>query len=240
MTERLQKWLAGKGVASRREAERWIAAGRVSIDGKTAQVGQSVSGDERILVDGKPVRNAQREVPQRTLIYHKPPGELCTRSDPQGRKTIFHTLPRVIGARWISVGRLDMNTSGLLLVTTDGELANRLMHPSSGLQREYIVRALGELTNQQLDQLQKGVELDDGKARFDLIEQTAGEGANRSYRVVVSEGRNRIVRRMFEAVGCRVNRLMRVNYGPIGLPRELRPGQYRELNSRELRSLSSI
>lgn len=239
MADRLQKYLANKGVGSRRELERWIEAGRISVNGQVAKLGDKVDGSERILLDGKPIRGAEREARKRTIIYHKPPGEICSRSDPQGRKTIFHSLPRVLGARWISVGRLDYQTSGLLLVTTDGELANRLMHPSSELQREYMVRALGELSAQQLQQLQEGVQLEDGTARFDSIEQTTGEGANRSYRVVVSEGRNRIVRRLFEAVSCKVNRLMRVRYGSVSLPRDLRPGKYRELTAAELRQLQA-
>jgi len=237
VAERLQKWLAGKGLGSRREIERWISAGRITVDGEVAALGAKVEGTERVCVDGKPVRVSEREVKDRTIIYHKPPGEICTRSDPQGRKTIFKSLPRVLGARWISVGRLDYQTSGLLILTTDGELANRLMHPSSELQREYVVRALGELDDAALAELRKGVVLDDGKARFESIELSSGEGANKSYLVSVREGRNRIVRRLFEKVGCRVNRLMRVRYGPISLPRDLRPGKYRELNEHEIAEL---
>ena len=237
MAERLQKWLAGKGLGSRREIERWISAGRITVDGEVAALGAKVAGTERVCVDGKPVRVSEREIKDRTIIYHKPPGEICTRSDPQGRKTIFKSLPRVLGARWISVGRLDYQTSGLLILTTDGELANRLMHPSSELQREYVVRALGQLNDKQLAELRKGVELEDGVARFESIELSSGEGANKSYVVSVSEGRNRIVRRLFEKVGCRVNRLMRVRYGPISLPRDLRPGKHRELNEQEIAEL---
>jgi len=239
VAERLQKWLAGRGMGSRREIERWISEGRITVDGEVATLGIKVAGTERIYVDRKLVRVSAREVKPRTIIYHKPPGEICTRSDPQGRKTIFKSLPRVIGARWISVGRLDFQTSGLLILTTDGELANRLMHTSSELQREYVVRAWGELNDEQLAELRKGVELEDGKARFDSIELSAGEGANKSYRVAVSEGRNRIVRRLFEKVGCRVNRLMRVQYGPVSLPRDLRIGKYRELNECEIEQLTS-
>jgi len=239
VAERLQKWLAGKGAGSRREIERWIVAGRITVDGAVAQLGAKVDGTERICVDGKAIRVSEREVKPRTIIYHKPPGEICTRSDPQGRKTIFKSLPRVIGARWISVGRLDFQTSGLLILTTDGELANKLMHPSSELQREYVVRAWGELNDEQLAELRKGVELEDGMARFDNIELSSGEGANKSYLVAVSEGRNRIVRRLFEKVGCRVNRLMRVRYGPVSLPRDLRPGKYRELDEREIEQLAA-
>ena len=237
MAERLQKWLAGQGFGSRREIERWIEAGRITINDEPATLGIKVEGTERIAIDGKPVRRPKREAGRRVIMYHKPPGELCTRSDPEGRRTVFQSLPRVLGGRWISVGRLDYQTSGLLILTTDGELANRLMHPSSELQREYVVRALGELSDAQLQQLKTGVKLDDGPAHFDEIVETRGEGANRSYRVVVSEGRNRIVRRLFEAVGCRVNRLMRVSYGPLALPRDLRPGKYRELSERDVQAL---
>jgi len=235
--ERLQKWLAGKGLGSRREIEGWITAGRVTVNGKAATLGLKVGGAERICVDGKPVRNREGEVRHRTLIYHKPPEEICTRADPEGRRTVFHSLPRMIGARWISVGRLDYQTTGLLIVTTDGSLANRLMHPSSRLQREYAVRAFGEPSDEQLEQLTRGVELEDGPARFDSLVVTEGEGANKSYLVTVSEGRNRIVRRLFEQIDCRVNRLMRVRYGSLTLPRDLRQGKYRELTEQEVAQL---
>ena len=198
MAERLQKWLAGQGLGSRREIERWITAGRISVDGELAELGLKVEGTEQIEIDGKAMRMPTHEKKPRTLIYHKPPGEICTRSDPQGRRTIFQSLPKVLGARWVSVGRLDFQTTGLLILTTDGELANRLMHPSSELQREYVVRAFGEPTEEQLAELMQGVELEDGKAKFESIVVTEGEGSNRSYRVSVSEGRNRIVRRLFE------------------------------------------
>jgi 23S rRNA pseudouridine2605 synthase len=238
VVERLQKWLAGKGYGSRREIEKWIAEGRITVDGAVAILGAKVDGSERISVDGKPVRNSSREFQHRTLMYHKPPGEICSRSDPQGRRTIFHSLPKIIGRRWISVGRLDYQTTGLLLITTDGDLANRLMHPSSELSREYVVRALGELSQEQVDQLLQGVQLEDGPAKFDALSLSKGEGANRSYAVTVSEGRNRIVRRLFEHVGCKVSRLMRVRFGPIALPRDLRQGQYRQLGAREIELLS--
>jgi 23S rRNA pseudouridine2605 synthase len=239
VAERLQKWLANKGYGSRREIERWIEAGRISVDGEVASLGLKVEGTERVAIDGKPLRQSKREAQNRTIIYHKPPGEICSRTDPQGRRTIFHSLPRVLDGRWISVGRLDFQTTGLLILTTDGDLANKLMHPSSELQREYVVRAYGELSDEQLTTLRTGVELEDGKAKFVVIEQTGGEGANRSYRVVVSEGRNRIVRRLFEAVDCRVSRLLRTSYGPISLPRALRPGKHRELDDRELELLTA-
>ncbi len=210
-----------------------IAAGRISVNGEVAELGMKVDGTERIKVDGKLIRTTARKTKQRTIIYHKPPGEICTRSDPQGRRTVFESLPRVLDARWVTVGRLDYQTSGLLILTTDGELANKLMHPSGELQREYSVRALGELSDLQLGELRSGVKLEDGEARFDDIRVADSKAANKSYRVVVSEGRNRIVRRLFEHVGCRVNRLMRVRYGPVTLPRDLRPGKYRELSEAE-------
>lgn len=239
MAERLQKWLASRGIASRRQAEAMIAAGRVRVNGRVAELGMKVDGDERVEVDGKPVRISPRQRKPRVLIYHKPVGEICTRSDPKGRRTVFESLPKVLDARWITVGRLDYQTSGLLLVTTDGELANRLMHPSSELEREYSVRAFGELTADQLEKLKSGVELEDGNARFEDIRVTDSGGANKSYRVAVSEGRNRIVRRLFEHAGCRVNRLMRVRYGPVSLPRDLKPGEFRELNEAETNELRS-
>jgi 23S rRNA pseudouridine2605 synthase len=239
LAERLQKWLAGKGLGSRREIEKWIVDGRVTVDDKQAVLGAKVDGTERIKVDRKLIRNPIREVRSRVIIYHKPPGEICTRSDPQGRKTIFSSLPKVLGARWINVGRLDFQTSGLLILTTDGELANLLMHPSSELKREYVVRAMGDLSDEQLAELKTGVELEDGKCRFESIELSSGEGANKSYRVMVREGRNRIVRRLFEKVGCRVSRLMRVSYGPVSLPRDLRSGQYRELDEQAVEELTN-
>jgi 23S rRNA pseudouridine2605 synthase len=236
MAERLQKWLAGQGLGSRREIERWIKEGRIHVDGELAELGVKITGDERIQIDGKPLRKTRgkKDQPFRVLLYNKPPGEICTRSDPEGRRTVFQSLPKVIGGRWITVGRLDLQSTGLLIVTTDGQLANTLMHPSSELEREYAVRALGELSDEQMQRLIRGVELDDGTGKFKSVVLVDGEGANRSYRVIVTEGRNRIVRRMFEAVGCRVNRLMRITYGPVELPRDLRPGKYRELAAEEI------
>jgi 23S rRNA pseudouridine2605 synthase len=239
MAERLQKWLAGQGLGSRREIERWITAGRIEVDGQKAELGIKVTGTERIVIDGKQLRKPRedRQQKSRVLIYNKPPGEICSRSDPEGRRTVFQSLPRVIGARWITIGRLDYQTTGLLLVTTDGELANALMHPSGQQRREYVVRALGELSEEQKNKLLQGIKLEDGPAKFTSLEQTEGEGANHSYRVVVTEGRNRIIRRMFEAVDCRVNRLMRVSYGSVLLPRKLRSGQFQEMSEQEVEQL---
>jgi 23S rRNA pseudouridine2605 synthase len=237
MAERLQKYLAGLGLGSRRQIEGWIREGRILVDDVPAELGLRVEGTERIVVNGKPVRVPTHERKQRTLMYHKPPEEICSRSDPQGRRTIFESLPKLLGARWISVGRLDFQTTGLLIVTTDGELANRLMHPSSELEREYSVRVQGQLDDERIAQLLAGIELDDGMAKFDALTVNEGKGANHSCLVTVSEGRNRIVRRLFEQVGCRVSRLMRIRYGALSLPRDLRPGKYRELSDAEIKAL---
>ncbi len=238
MPERLQKWLAGQGLGSRRALEVWIKAGRVTVDGEVASLGRKVTGAEVILVDGQRVgAGSKRTAPPRTLMYHKPIGEICTRSDPEGRPTVFENLPKLRGQRWISVGRLDVQTSGLLLFTTDGELSHRLMHPSAGLEREYAARVQGLLDENALKKLRHGIQLPDGEARFDHLEQGGGEGQNRWYRVVVSEGRNRVVRRLFEAVGGRVSRLIRVRIGPLQLPRDLPRGRMRDLDADELRNL---
>lgn len=235
--ERIQKVLAAAGIASRRKLEAWIRAGRVSVNGETAGIGQKISRSDRIAIDGKPVvlTSARRG---RVLMYHKPVGELCTRDDPGGRPTIFDKLPAPAAGRWISVGRLDINSVGLILLTTDGQLANALMHPSSGITREYHVRVLGEVSDEKLARLRKGVQLEDGPARFTHVEPRGKPGqANRWFACRLVEGRNREVRRLWEAVGCKVNRLLRTRYGPLRLPRELPPGQSVELDSRSLAAL---
>jgi len=237
VAERLQKWLAGQGFGSRRGMEVWIADGRVTVDGETATLGLKVTGREQIKVDGRPVRVSRKPTHQKTLMYHKPPGEICTRSDPEGRPTVFDQLPHLSQGRWIGIGRLDFTTSGLLLLTTDGNLANVLMHPSSEVHREYSVRVLGDVTDKALQKLRSGIELEDGTARFDELQFSGGEGSNRWYRVVVSEGRNRIVRRLWEALGYRVSRLIRTRYGPIKLPRSLSAGKTRFLKVGELEAL---
>lgn len=237
MAERLQKYLAGLGKGSRRQIEGWIKEGRIEVDGQPAELGMRVDGSERIVIDGKALRRPQREQDHRTIMYHKPAGEICSRTDPEGRRTVFDALPKILDGRWISVGRLDFQTTGLLLLTTDGELANKLMHPSSQLPREYSVRVRGELPDDAIERLLAGVQLDDGMAKFDSLAIKESKGANQTCLVTVSEGRNRIVRRLFEQVGCTVSRLMRVSYGPLTLPRNLRPGKFRNLEAAELRLL---
>jgi 23S rRNA pseudouridine2605 synthase len=225
----VQKVLAAAGLGSRREIEGWIAAGRVSVNGAVVTLGARASPADRILVDGKPVGVAKAEKP-RVLLYHKPVGELVTRSDPQGRRTVFAALPP---GRWIAVGRLDLDSSGLLLFTDSGELANRLMHPRYGLEREYAARIRGELQPAEKKQLLEGIAFDgDAPGRFESIATyRAGEGTNRWYRVVLKEGRNREVRRLFEALGHPVSRLVRLRYGPVALPGDLAPGCWRELQN---------
>jgi len=240
MEERLQKVLARTGLGSRRHVEELIRAGRVEVNGKAAELGQKVSGQERILVDGRPVViNTGAAAVAEVIIYHKPVGEVCSRSDPQGRRTVFSSLPRPHGGRWINVGRLDINTAGLLLFTTDGELAHRLMHPSQEIEREYAVRLLGEVTPAMLARLIKGVELEDGFARFTAIEESGGSGANHWYHVIIKEGRNREVRRLWESQGLIVSRLSRVRFGPVILERGLRPGKSRPLTPSEQQQLYS-
>lgn len=234
--ERLQKVLAQAGIGSRREMEEWIAAGRITVNGVTAQLGQSVVPTDKVKIGGRLVnmRFTTTKTP-RVVIYHKPEGEIVSRDDPDGRPSVFAALPRIRGGRWIAVGRLDFNTSGLLLFTTSGELANKLMHPSSELVREYAVRVLGELTEESQKLLLSGIELEDGPASFASLEDRGGEGANHWYHVTIFEGRNREVRRMFEAVNCTVSRLIRVRYGPFNLPPQLKRGRVRELSEHEVK-----
>ena len=228
--------LAGAGFGSRREMEQWIAAGRVSVNGEPAGIGTRVGAGDRVLVDGRPVRLHRGEA-ARVLLYHKPTGEIVSRDDPEGRPEVFDKLPRLRGAKWIAVGRLDFNTSGLLIFTTSGELANRLMHPRHRIEREYAVRLLGELSEEQMQALRTGVPLEDGPAHLDSIEDVGGQGSNHWYNVVLSEGRNREVRRLFEALHLTVSRLMRVRFGPIALPSHLKRGQMRELDEAEIARL---
>ena len=236
-SEKLQKVLARAGLGSRREIERWIAGGRVSVDGRRASIGDRVRSRERIRIDGRPVRLPETGSALRVLRYHKPAGEVCTRRDPQGRPTVFDRLPRIDGSRWVAVGRLDFNTSGLLLFTNDGELAGRLMHPSREVPREYAVRVREGLTSEVRRRLLRGVRLEDGVARFDSIADAGGSNANRWYKVILREGRNREVRRLWESQGIAVSRLIRVGFGPIALPRGLSPGRYEYLGRDECAAL---
>ena len=238
--ERLQKVLAQAGVASRREIEEWVVAGRISVNGLPASLGQKIGPGDRVKVNGKlvPLRFTQRS--PRVLIYHKPEGEIVSRDDPEGRPTVFERLPILRKGRWLAVGRLDFNTSGLLLFTNDGDLANKLMHPRYELEREYAVRILGELTEEQVKSLTEGIQLEDGPAKFNLLRDEGGEGANHWYRVTISEGRNREVRRMFEAVGLTVSRLMRVRYGSVELPARLKRGMWMEMPEAEACALAGL
>jgi 23S rRNA pseudouridine2605 synthase len=236
--EKLQKVLARAGYGSRRELEEWIKAGRIKVNNKLATLGDRVSESDRISVDGKAVQQARlKERRSRVLIYHKPIGEVCTRVDPEGRDTIFQNLPRLASGRWITIGRLDLNTSGLLLLTTDGDLANRMMHPSHQVEREYAVRVLGEVTSDIIKNLKEGVELEDGPAHFDVVAKAGGEGANQWYHVILREGRNREVRRLWESQGVQVSRLMRVRYGAVSLPRGQKPGRWEDLPDDEVNAL---
>ena len=230
--------LARAGIGSRREIEAWIRAGRITVNNQPAELGISISANDRVRIDGRPVAFRADATPDsRTLMYHKPAGELTTRRDAAGRPTVFEQLPRLRNARWVSIGRLDMNTSGLLLVTTDGELAHRLMHPSYEIDREYAVRVLGEVNEATLETLVSGVRLDDGMAAFTSIQDAGGQGANHWYHVVVREGRNREVRRLWESQGLTVSRLIRVRFGPVALPANLRAGRFRDLTPAELKAL---
>lgn len=235
---KLQKALADAGHGSRRELEQWIAEGRVSVNGEPAHVGQRIGPKDKVRLNGKLVQLhlGWSRLP-RVLLYHKPEGEIVSRDDPEGRVSVFERFPRIRSGRWITVGRLDLNSCGLLVATNSGELANKLMHPRYGIDREYAVRVLGELSDEVLQQLREGIELEDGRAAFTHIAAAGGEGANRWFRVTLAEGRNREVRRMFEAVGITVSRLMRVRYGPLVLPPQLKRGQCRELNEQETKAL---
>lgn len=241
LAQRIQKVLATAGFGSRRQIESWIRAGRISINGRPAALGDRLMPADRVALDGRALK-FERATPltRRVLLYHKPVGEITTRRDPQGRPTVFEALPRLRRGRWIAVGRLDFNTSGLLLFTNDGELANRLMHPAEKIEREYAVRVLGKVTEAQLSALTAGVPLEDGPAKFDAIADAGGEGANHWYRVTLKEGRNHEVRRLWEAAGVTVSRLIRVRYGPLTLPRNLPRGGWREVTADELSRLLEL
>ena len=235
-SEKLQKILADAGIGSRRDMEELIIAGRVSVNGEPAHIGQRVLPTDVVKVNGKPLPRKQPGRLPRVLIYHKPAGEIVSQDDPGERPTVFDRLPKVSGGRWVAVGRLDFNTEGLLILTTSGDLANRLMHPRYEVEREYAVRVFGELTPEARQRLLDGVALDDGMAKFSRIDDEGGSGANHWYRVTISEGRNREVRRMFAAIGLEVTRLIRIRYGAVQLPRSLPRGRYLELSPEWVRA----
>ena len=236
--EKLQKVLARAGLGSRRELEVWIRDGRVRVNGEPASLGDRVTGTEHISIDGRRVpRESLAGIRRKVILYHKPVGEMTTRDDPEGRPTVFAQLPRLGQGRWINVGRLDLNTLGALLFTNDGELAHRLMHPSWEIEREYACRILGDVDSTIIQRLLAGVTLDDGDARFDSIEASGGSGENVWYHVVVREGRQREVRRLWESQGLTVSRLIRVRHGPVRLPKDLPRGRYRFLTDAQVEAL---
>ena len=240
MSERIQKILATAGVASRRAIEQMIAEGRILVNGRPATIGQKIDHEDKVRVDGRPIKLSRKDEPTRVLLYKKRVGELVTRDDPDGRRTVFRKLPELATGRWIAIGRLDINTSGLLLLTNNGELARRLMHPSFEIAREYAVRVLGDVTEDVLENLRNGVALDDGPAKFERIQQGVNEdeeGANRWYDVMVRQGRNRLVRRLLESQGLQVSRLIRTAYGPIKLGGGIKSGSAREATPLEKRAL---
>lgn len=242
MKERLQKIIARAGYGSRREVEKWIELGRIKINGSVASLGDQIdpAENDKITLDNKPLRKLNIAPRLRVIAYNKPLGEVCTRHDPDARPTIFDALPKLSRGRWIAIGRLDINTSGLLLFTTDGELANRLMHPSTEVEREYAVRVRGEASPEVFKQLQTGIELEDGLAHFDQILDSGGQGSNHWYHVILREGRNREVRRLWEAAGFTVSRLIRIRYGSIELKRYLRLGKWKDLEEKDIKQLQTL
>lgn len=236
-TQKIQKILAALGLASRREIERWIQEGRIKIDGKVATIGDRITGDEKIHVDGEVLKARKQPDRTRVLMYHKPVGEVCTRFDAEGRPTVFGSLPKLRNSRWVMVGRLDIDTSGLILFTNNGDVANTLMHPSGGFEREYMVRIFGRVSDEMIQHLLRGVKLPDGMAKFKSIEDEGGKGANHWYKVIVTEGRNREVRRLWESQGVTVSRLMRTRFGKTKLPKLLKPRQHREFNEKNVEKM---
>lgn len=228
-SEKLQKVLANLGLASRRTIEEWIQAGRIKVNNQIAKIGMRVDLHDVIKVDNRVVRMPRHETKTRLILYHKPEGEICSREDPERRRTVFMSLPKLAQGRWIGIGRLDINTSGLLLFTNDGELANKLMHPSANLEREYAVRIYGNVDEEVLKKLQQGVILEDGKAKFEKIIDAGGEGRNHWYHVIVKEGKNRLVRRLWESQNVKISRLIRIRFGNYTLPKHLRIGKWMEI-----------
>jgi 23S rRNA pseudouridine2605 synthase len=234
--EKLQKVLANLGLGSRRAMEKWISEGRVKVNHQIATLGDRVTDEDRLFVDGKPL--TQKKLKHRYLLYNKPAGEICTRDDPEGRQTVFSRLPKLKNQRWVAVGRLDYMTTGLMLFTTDGALANKLMHPATEIDREYACRVLGHVTDEHLEAMKEGVLLEDGMARFTDIQKGRDEdGANQWYYVVVMEGRNREVRRLWESQGYTVSRLKRVRYGAFFIPSGVKAGQYTDLKAKDIKIL---
>ncbi len=237
MSEKIQKLLAQAGLGSRREIEKWVVDGRVSVNGKVATTGDRISAQDKVSVDGRIVKLKSDDSRPRVLIYHKPVGEICTRQDPEGRKTVFSSLPPIKHGRWVAIGRLDINTSGLLLFTNDGELANRMMHPSGEVERQYLVRIRGIVDDGMLKRLQEGVMLDDGVGRFKKIQIGDGSGSHQWFTVVLTEGRNREVRRLWESQGVEVSRLKRIRFGAVELPSYVRSGDWLDLTPVEVSRL---
>lgn len=239
MSEKIQKILANAGVGSRRQVESWIQEGRITVNGRTAIIGDRMTYRDKVCVDGREVKiSNSKNLKTRVLLYHKPEGEMCTRNDPEGRPTIFESLPMIRNSRWICVGRLDFNTSGLLLITNDGDLAHKLMHPSSCIEREYAVRVRGDISPEVLHRMRKGVNLEDGMARFETISDAGGTGSNHWFNVVVKEGRNRLVRRLWESQGYTVSRLIRIRFGNLYLPTNLKRGKQIELTEDDISALT--
>ena len=238
MSEKIQKVLANTGLGSRRQIEDWIRAGRITVNGKKAEIGERIDTDVAVCIDSRPIKLIRSLTKKtRVLIYNKPEGEICTRSDPEKRATVFERLPLLRNSRWIAIGRLDINTQGLILFTNNGELANRMMHPSAQLEREYAVRIHGQVAPQTLKLLQTGVELEDGQAHFEQLSEAGGEGSNRWYHATVKEGRNRLVRRLWESQGFEISRLLRVRFGPVSLPRDLHRGKWQEMEPEDVSKL---
>lgn len=239
MAERLHKVLARMGMGSRREIETWIKQGLVLVDGNVATIGQTAEGVSSVVINGYEI-SLQDNIPTEVLLYHKPDDEICSRKDPQGRKTVYENLPALSMGRWIAIGRLDLTTSGILLFTTDGELANTLMHPSAGVDREYLVRVHGRVSPEVINRLYEGVRLEDGLAHFSDIQQRPSKGANQWLQVVLQEGRNREVKRMFESQRLQVTRLIRTRFGPIALDESLSKGEHRLLTQKEVKQLNAL